>query len=201
MSTIGIPLLTLHLFRRNYSSNGSNAILQISWIADLLQGGESNVLPKLRSQLESIDRAPLKPQQRLFIIKQNVIPATYHQLVLGKVSKGLLKGLDCEIRRSLRKWLKLTHNSPNSYFYSNAKDGGLGVKSLRFTVPQLKVRRIGRLKASYDPCVIQQGVGQMVLASPNLWGASRHSSRRETFVVSGTLRVRTPLLCIRDTTL
>ena len=98
MSTIGIPLLTLHLFRRNNSSNGSNAILQISWIADLLQGGESNVLPKLRSQLENIDRAPLKPQQRLFIVKQNVIPATYHQLVLGKVSKGLLNGLDCKIR-------------------------------------------------------------------------------------------------------
>ena len=101
----------------------------------------------------AVDRAQLKLQQRLFIMKQNVIPATYHQLVLGKVSKGLLKGLDCEIRRHLRKWLKLAQDSPNSFFYSNAKDGGLGIKSLRFVVPQLKVRRIGLLKASSDPCV------------------------------------------------
>ena len=78
------------------------------------RGADSNVLPKLRSQLKNIDHAPLKPQQRLFILKQNVIPATYHQLVLGKVSKGLLKGLDCEIRKHLRKWLKLAHDSPNS---------------------------------------------------------------------------------------
>ena len=111
------------------------------------RGGKSNVLPKLRSQLENIDRAPLKPQLRLFIVKQNVIPTTYHQLVLGKVSKGLLKGLDCKITRSLQKWLKLAHDSPNSYFYSNAKDMGLGVKSLLFTVPRLKVRRIGHFKA------------------------------------------------------
>ena len=62
------------------------------------RGAEKNVLPKLRYQLENIDRAPLKLQQRLFIVKQNVIPATYHQLVLGKVSKGLLNGLDCKIR-------------------------------------------------------------------------------------------------------
>ena len=117
------------------------------------KGAEPRVLSKLTSSLENLRKAPLKPQQRLFALKQNVIPATLHQLVLGKPSRGLLKGLDKIIRKSCRNWLKLPHDSLNSFLHGEIKDGGLGIRSLCYAVPQLKIRRIGRLKASSDPAV------------------------------------------------
>ena len=82
-----------------------------------------------------------------------MIPATFHQLVLGKPRRGLLKGLDKLIRKSCRDWLKLPHDSLNSYLHGEIKDRGLRVRSLSYAVPQLKVNRIGRLKASADLAV------------------------------------------------
>ena len=41
-------------------------------------GATQSVTEKLNSQLNNIEKAPLKPQQRLFILKSNVIPALYH---------------------------------------------------------------------------------------------------------------------------
>ena len=93
-------------------------------------GATQSVMEKLEKQLENIEKAPLKPQQWLFILKSNVVPALYHQLVLAGVTLGSLDHIDRVIRQAIKRWLKLPHTTPDSYFYSNYKDSGLGIKCL-----------------------------------------------------------------------
>ena len=117
------------------------------------QGTPANVTEKLEFQLDHISKAPLKPQQRFFILRTNVIPATYHQLVLAQTTAKHLKYLDRQIRKAVRKWLHLPHDTPLPYFHADVKDGGLGLRSLQYTVPGLKQRRMIRLQTSRDPAV------------------------------------------------
>jgi len=42
----------------------------------------------------NITKAPLKPQQRLKILRENLIPKLLHQLVISTVCSGSLKHLD-----------------------------------------------------------------------------------------------------------
>lgn len=100
----------------------------------------------LRSSLEALTKAPLKPQQRLFALKCNVIPKLYHQLALGDVLIGSLNRTDLAIRSAIRKWLNLPHDVPNAYIHSSVLDGGLGVPSLRWMAPLLRLNRLKGLR-------------------------------------------------------
>ncbi|GLV44532.1 hypothetical protein CBL_12121 [Carabus blaptoides fortunei] len=89
------------------------------------------VASKLALQLATISKAPLKTQQRLFALRTFIVPATYHQLTLGKTHLGFLRKLDNSIRRAVRKWLALPLDCPSAYVHADHKDGGLSVPSLR----------------------------------------------------------------------
>ena len=119
------------------------------------KGSSTTILERVKKQLRELSQAPLKPQQRLYILKANVIPGLTHQLVLGRVYKGFLKHLDCEIRKWVRKWLKLPHDIHLANFYARVKDGGLGIKPLEFTIPLLKRRRMAKAKCSPDPAIAE----------------------------------------------
>ena len=114
-------------------------------------GASQSIEKKLMAQLDQITRAPLKPQQRLWILQNNVVPATYHQLVLAGVTKGALDYFDRVLRQKLKQWLKLPHTTPNSFFYADCKDGGLGLKCLRWIIPEMKARRMIKIQRSADP--------------------------------------------------
>ena len=65
-----------------------------------------NVEEKMKRQLTELNRVPLKPQQRLRILRTKVIPAIFHQLVLADPTHGFLasgqpRPLDLERRMSL----------------------------------------------------------------------------------------------------
>ena len=49
---------------------------------------------KLNKHLKNLSKVPLKPQQRIWMLKSNVYPAMTHQLVLADVTKKLLQNLD-----------------------------------------------------------------------------------------------------------
>ncbi|GLV41736.1 hypothetical protein CBL_12025 [Carabus blaptoides fortunei] len=85
------------------------------------------VASKLALQLATISKDPLKPQQRLFALRTFIVPATYHQLTLGKTHLGFLMKLDNSIRRAVRKWLALPLDCPSAYVHADHKDGGLSV--------------------------------------------------------------------------
>lgn len=96
----------------------------------------------LAADLDKVSKAPLKPQQRLKILSMVVVPRHLHTLVLGRVSKGKLMGLDVLIRQYIRKWLYFPKDIPLAYMYADIRDGGLGIPNLSEQVPLIRKSRI-----------------------------------------------------------
>lgn len=113
---------------------------------------------KLLCQLEKIGRARLKPQQKYLLLRSHLIPKHLHELVLGKASKQKLESLDISIRRALRTWLKLPHDTPVAYFHAKVKVGGLSIPALLHKIPQLRLARNERVAGR--GCPITQAVAK-----------------------------------------
>ena len=63
-----------------------------------VKGSEIGVEAKAKKRLDELSRAPLKPQQRLWILKVKLLPALHHELVLASCTNGFLQNLDRIIR-------------------------------------------------------------------------------------------------------
>lgn len=92
--------------------------------------------------LEKVDRAPLRPQQRLKMLRVAIIPRYLHTLVLSRTNITKLRAFDNEIRKYVRKWLYLPHDSPLAYIYADVKSGGLGIPYLEHQVPLIRKNRL-----------------------------------------------------------
>ncbi|KAF0304403.1 Retrovirus-related Pol polyprotein from type-1 retrotransposable element R2 [Amphibalanus amphitrite] len=106
---------------------------------------------RLHKQLTETDRAPLKPQQRLFILKRHIIPGMTHTLVLGKTNITKLKAMDITIRTMTRKWLHIPKDTPVGFFHAALEDGGLDIPALVDTIPRLVKNRLAKLNDSDHP--------------------------------------------------
>ena len=102
-------------------------------------------------QLWEIRKAPLKPYQRMDILRFYLIPKMMHSLTLGQVHPNTLKRLDTMIRQAVRAWLRLPNNTPTSYFHTAVLKGGIGVPCLSSTIPFLKRSRFEKLLVSQVP--------------------------------------------------
>lgn len=49
------------------------------------------------------------------------------------------------VRSFVRKWLGLPKDVPNAYFHAQVRAGGLGISSIRWTSPRLRVSRIDKV--------------------------------------------------------
>ena len=123
-------------------------------------GTIAQVRNKFIEQLKQIGRAPLKPQQRLWLLKSNSLPGLLHQLVLAKTTKKQLRSLDILVRKSVRGWLKLPHDTPVSYFHSDVKDSGLGIPCMLYDLPEKICQRLVKLQCSSDPIVAKIAAAQ-----------------------------------------
>lgn len=119
--------------------------LGIDFEGDVVSDNE-NV--SLATMLDNITKAPLKPQQRICLLKEVVVPRVMHKLVLGRCTASKLKRIDVHIRNNVRSWLKLPHDLPKSYFYTACKSGGLGLPCMQFVVPLQRLKRLTNLLES-----------------------------------------------------
>ena len=101
--------------------------------------------------MRELSQAPLKPQQRLYLLRLHLIPKLYHTLVLSNVTDKTLKWLDCCVRSAVRSWLPLPKDTTNA----KERDGGLAIPSLRHSVPNMRSNRLGELVSSADPAVVE----------------------------------------------
>ena len=101
--------------------------------------------------MENITKAPLKPQQRLKILREHLIPKLLHQLVISTVGSGSLKHLDALTRSYTKKWLKIKINCSKAIFHATADDGGLNIQSFLYLVPLLRYGRNCKLLGYDDP--------------------------------------------------
>lgn len=98
----------------------------------------------LAADLEKVDSAPLKPQQRLEVLRRAVVPRHLHELVLGRITVTKLKEMDRCVRRHVRKWLRFPKDIPLAYYYASISSGGLGIPNLEQQVPLVKKQRLER---------------------------------------------------------
>lgn len=94
-----------------------------------VRGVEGKPLCSMKEYLEKIGRAPLKPQQRLVVLRQYLLPRLHHVLILGKISAKILIRLDRAVRLAVRQWLRLPYDVPLGFYHAHAEDGGLGIQS------------------------------------------------------------------------
>ena len=109
--------------------------------------------PKITTLLDRLDRAPLKPFQRLYILRNFAIPTLQQKLVLGKAYRKSVGHLDGEVRRAVRKWLKLPKYTALSGLHASIRVGGLGVPHIASIVFSSKNARFAALSNSTDPVV------------------------------------------------
>ena len=118
-----------------------------------VKGSNSKLVQRLNAGLERISKAPLKPQQRVWFLQQNLLPAMIHEATLAKTTLGELKNLDMRIRSAVRSWLKLPKDTTVPFFYASVEDGGLGLTCLRFWIPPIRANRLRNAAVSEDPVV------------------------------------------------
>jgi len=117
-------------------------------------GTKSNIGQILAEGLNNLSRAPLKPQQRLFLLKVFLISKVQNQIAFTEVSGKKLKDLDIRVRKAVRGWIFLPHDTPLPYFHAAIRAGGLGIVELRFLIPCIGRSRLESLRKSKDPVII-----------------------------------------------
>ncbi|CAE1248039.1 unnamed protein product [Acanthosepion pharaonis] len=99
--------------------------------------------------LTRLDRAALKPQQKLNFLRKFLLPRLHHRLVFGRHHRAELVRGDKMTRRAVRRWLRLPADCPNSAIHAPARFGGLGVASLEQLVSALKSNRLSLFTEGY----------------------------------------------------
>ncbi|KAL0149387.1 hypothetical protein M9458_055308 [Cirrhinus mrigala] len=102
---------------------------------------------------QSIGKAPLKPSQRVALLNQHAIPRLFYQADHCGVSDGVLRNLDGTIRRTVKRWLRLSPSTCDGLLYARNRDGGLGICKLARHIPLVQARRIFCLAHSSDELV------------------------------------------------
>ena len=110
-----------------------------------------NVYERLEQALVNLTNAPLKPQQRIVMLLNNLLPSLNHLLVLGVSYKQTWIKLDYLVRRFVRRWLHLPKDVPMGFFYASNNNGGFGFQCFTDTIPILSGKRRAGLLGSSDP--------------------------------------------------
>ncbi|KAL6417402.1 hypothetical protein ACFW04_012773 [Cataglyphis niger] len=149
-------------------------------------------VPPLARSIELLTRAPLKPQQRLRLLRDCLLPRFYHQWTVGSVTSKTLRGADVLVRTAVRRWLRLPHDVPAGYFHAPIQSGGLGMPLLRNLIPILKYNRLRKL------CVSSMLAASAAAESTYV---ERQSSRgrngREVRCRAGCPDTETPAHCVQ----
>ena len=152
----------------------------------------------LTSLLSELTAAPLKPQQRMYILRVNVIPKVLHQLVLGRTSGGQLDGLDTIVRKAIRGWLRLPKDTVTAYFHGDTADGGLGIPAFRTLVPRLKLSRMSKLAQSTEADIRATVTSQTYIATSRRIPGIMFRGMRITSKALGRAAWKSLLLDSRD---
>ena len=112
--------------------------------------GFSNI-KALQTGLERITKARIDPQDRLFVLKNVLIPRMNFALCLGEATGKALRERDVLIRKAVRVWLHLPHDTPLGCYHAKARDGGLGVPCLVTDIPRQRAERLRRVLAQQLP--------------------------------------------------
>src|SRR5258705_3478217 len=115
-----------------------------------------NLRPNIESfkkRLGNLGAAALKPHQKLYLLRSFLVPSAIYGLSLGRLTKGLLQNFDLEVRRFVKKTLRLPASVSDSFLYADVASGGLGVPCLTHLIALSLRGRAIRLESSKDPTI------------------------------------------------
>lgn len=118
--------------------------LGINWIGEKID----KHLPDIRSKLDRVKNAILKPQQKLEIITKVILPGIFHQAILGNASQEELSSIDIHVRNEVRGIMHFPHDIPISYIHAPVRCGGMGVPELLIRIPLLRYKRMKKFAES-----------------------------------------------------
>lgn len=104
----------------------------------------------LRELLTRLCKAPLKPQQKMTILRLYLIPRFISYYQNPTITAKLLREADRIIRITVKKILHLNISCHNSIFYAQLKKGGQGLFCFRDSIPTIMQSRWTRL-SNRDP--------------------------------------------------
>ena len=99
-------------------------------------------LGKLTSWLRNVQKYRLKPEQRVEIVRSTVLGKLAYSLRNSNVNRQILEQMDRAIRGYMKKVLHLPPGTPNAWFYMNTRQGGLGLRQLRLSIPTERARAL-----------------------------------------------------------
>lgn len=113
-------------------------------------GVEAPSLSGFSAALERLSRAPLKPFQKLEILRVYLIPRFLYIFQTPTVSAKFLKSGDKLLRRYVKRFLHLPAQTPNAFLHARLRDGGLGVFCFSTRIPGILLGRLDKLDDSGD---------------------------------------------------
>ena len=103
----------------NIGSDDNYKYLGILVVADGKPRSYGNILGE---GLINLDRAPLKPKQRLDVLVNHMVPKLLHRTQVRK--------MEVTIKKADKRWLRLPMDTPDAMQHTNVKDGGLAIPNL-----------------------------------------------------------------------
>ena len=119
------------------------------------KGVERPNLCNLTVWLDNIRKSPLKPDQKLSLIRLYVIPRLLYGLQNPKITSKTLRAGDRLIRKTVKYICHLNVHTPDALIHASVRDGGLGVMELRKAVPRIFLGRLNTLLEKEDDRVLQ----------------------------------------------
>ena len=111
------------------------------------------LLMKVRDWLQRIGEVPLKPFQKVDILKGYTIPRLIYLADQADVKATYLEELVLTIRTTVKEWLHLPPSTCDAILYSSTQDGGLGITRLSCLIPSIQARRLHRIAQSLDDVI------------------------------------------------
>lgn len=111
------------------------------------------IIKKMNNSLQSLKRAPLKPQQKILMLRTHLLPRYIHSLTYTECHPKIIHIQDRHVRQWMKMTLKLPSSTSSEFFYLPTKEGGLGVSRLYDIVGRTKLRVHNTLERSNDICL------------------------------------------------
>lgn len=109
---------------------------------------EQHAIPlPLLEILQKLMRGALKPQQKMVILKQQVIPMFISRCQKPTITAKISAEVDKKIRAGVTKILHLPIHCNNTIFYAPGKRSGLGIFSFRENIPRIILKILAAVRS------------------------------------------------------
>lgn len=119
----------------------------------------------LTSALRRIEKAPLKPWQKLEVIHTYLLPRFFYKFQVPSISKEVLDRADKAIRRSVKSILHLPQQTTNAFLYAEERAGGLGLPCFSARMPDILLARMRNLAGHREDQQLQAMLDSTVIRS------------------------------------